>query len=158
MAAQSETSAHCFIERNGKHRFGGKRYLAVCGMLALVFTVGPLNAYAQSTALLLENAQITPGLQAQGYVITTSVSQTASSTSITYNVTPPAGSSPDTLTTIGTINLEGVLPSGSFITNVTLNVTFTGGLEVVGAGNSPSTPLGLAQAAAPTKNRTDVRG
>ena len=149
MAAQDETSTSYFIERDGKRRFGGKGFLAVCGMIALAVTAGALNAYAQSAALLLGNPQMTPGLQAQGYVITDSVSQTASSTSITYNVTPPAGSSPDSLTTIGAINLEGVLPSGSFITNVTLNVTFTGGLEVVGAGNFPFNPLGAGAGGSP---------
>ncbi len=152
MANQSETSAGCFAERNGKRCFAAKRYLSIGGVLALALTGGAWTTYAQSPAMLVGNPQITPGLQAQGYVITASVSHSATSTAIAYNVTPPAGGSPGGGFVVGRINLESVLPSGTFSVPVTFGVLFTGQLEVINKGNLPFTSLGAGSSQQLTGN------
>ncbi len=140
----------CFSERIGKLRLLLIRRLPTAAVLATALGFCALPIHAQSAAILLGNPQITPGVLAQGYLVTTSVSQTATTTNITYSVTPPSSGSPNLQFPIGKINLEGVLPPGTFPIMATVTVTFTGALEVNSSGDGvPFFQLG-AQSAAPS--------
>ncbi len=130
MAENLKTILSRPLERGRKLAFLSRSRLSISAVLSVALGAGALPVHAQSPAILLGNPQITPGLLGQGYVITTSVNQTATATNITYNVTPPPGGSPNLQLLIGTINLEGVLPSGTPIIMANVTVTFTGVLEV----------------------------
>ena len=117
-------------------------------ILTLALGICALSARAQSPAILLGNPHIAPGLQSQGYVITHSVSQTATATSITYSVTPPSNGTQGTQI-IGQINLEGVLPVGTSSVPITATANFTGKIEVLGNAVLPIFALGSNQSTSP---------
>lgn len=117
-----------------------------------------MPVHAQSPAILLGNPQITPGLQTQGYVITNAISQTATTTSITYSVTPPASGFPGAGQVIGRINLESVLPPNTFSVPVTLTATFTGELYVIPFGIFPSSSFGANTGTSPQQKTIDAIG
>lgn len=127
-------------------------------VLASALGICAAPVHAQSAALLLGNAQITPGLQAQGFVITHSISQTATATSITYSVTPPPSGSPGAGQAIGRINLETVLPPNTFSVPVTLTATFTGELYIIPFGIFPSSSFGANTGTSPQQKTIDAIG
>ena len=82
MSRTAMSAGGCLLRSTFKPRVCLVRGFLIYAILAVAFGVVPLPAQAQSAAFLLGNPEITPGLQTQGYVITHSVSQTATSTSI----------------------------------------------------------------------------
>ncbi len=156
MSKQFTGVSRCFLKRNGKPGFFLTRRLSMSAVMAMTLCAFTVPVHAQSPAILLGNPQITPGLEAQGYVITHNVSQTATTTSLTYNVTPPSSGSPGPDFVIGRINLESVLPSGSSSVPVTFNVAFTGDLEVSLYGIFPFTILGPNSGGSPQEKSGDM--
>lgn len=104
------------------------RLLAGLFPLLLCAAVVPLNA---QNSLVFSNPALTPGLAAKGFVITTSVSQTATSSSVTYSITPPSNFIEDVPTTVGQIGVQIIAPAGAEISGQA-TVTYTGWANVAG--------------------------
>jgi hypothetical protein len=110
-------------------RFPVRRLIGLATLVLACTGGGPL--YAQ-TQLLLGNPQVTSGLREQGYVITPSVSQTATTTTITYTVTPPVN--PAALQDVGKINVQFVTLAS--LVSVTATVTFSGAMQMRTEGDA----------------------
>lgn len=132
-----------------------RRLLPIGAAVAMTLSALAMSMNAQSPAILLGNPQITPGLQAQGYVISHAITQTATTTSITYSMTPPPSGSPGAGQVIGRINLETVLPANTFSVPVTLTATFTGELYVIPFGIFPLSAFGANVGTSPQQKTTD---
>ncbi|MBV9499254.1 MAG: VCBS repeat-containing protein, partial [Acidobacteriaceae bacterium] len=102
---------------------------AIC--LCLTGSAVPLNA---QNSVVFGNAVITPGLQSQGFTITTSVNQTDTTSSVTYNITPPDNYVVNTETIVGQIGIQFLVPAGSQASG-TATITYTGWANVLGAAS-----------------------
>ena len=87
-------------------------------------------SFAQSS-LVFANPVVFPGLRQQGFVITTAVSQTATTSNITYSITPPANYVHSGDTMIGQLNIQALLPAGSQM-SVKFTIAYTGWANVLG--------------------------
>lgn len=127
MTKKWTTVCCCLLTRNRRLGSLVTRNSSLIALCALTLSLCARPIHAQSPALLLGNPQITPGLQAQGFVIQRSVSQTATATTVTYNVTPPTTGSNGQ---VGAIYWD-LVSSGSSI--VTFTITWNGNLGVAGS-------------------------
>jgi FG-GAP-like repeat len=144
VSKQVTTLYSLILKRNSKH-------LSVGATLSIALGLSVIPVQAQSPTILLGNPQATPGLSAQGYVITTNVSQTPTTTTITYNVTQPSTGSANPKLVIGRIAMLTVLPSGTGLASVTTTVSYVGDINVDASGvGGPGFPGLGAQAQSPS--------
>ena len=107
-----------------------KNYSWVTNLVLIFLCLGSTPLAAQNS-MIFGNPVIFPSLRGKGFVITTSVSQTATTSTVTYTVTPPPNYIYNATTTVGQLNLQLLLPAGSE-TSVQFTISYTGWANVIG--------------------------
>ncbi len=102
----------------------------VSGLICLLLCAGSAPVYAQNS-LVFGNPVVNAGLP-QGFGIQTSVSQTATTSSVTYTITPPQNYQQNAETVVGQIDVQLIAPNGATV-NGQANVTYTGWANMLGA-------------------------
>jgi hypothetical protein len=111
------------------------RYRSVPTPLLVPFLCLSALPLAAQNSMVFANPVVFPGLRQQGFVIQTSVSQTATTSTVTYSVTPPPNYLYNGDTMIGILNLQLLLPAGSQIP-IQFTISYTGWANVIGNSGS----------------------
>ncbi len=144
----------CSFKDIGKFNLASRVTAAAALCLSLGILASPVQA--QSGSIILGNPQTSSELTARGYQVTTKVTQTATQTSITYTVTPPANNPPGPGFAIGRINMENVIPNGSFSVPASYTATFTGDIQVTPFNVFPSVTFGPNSGSSPQQQAGDL--
>jgi hypothetical protein len=131
---------------------GHSRWIA--GLILPVLRLSAARSFAQSS-MLFGNPVVFPGLRQQGFIITTSVNQSAISSTVSYSVTPPANYINNADTIIGQLNLQALLPAGTQMP-VQFTVTYTGWANVLGLLRGGILEAGYSIGASPQTATIDV--
>lgn len=100
------------------------------GLFALFLCAGASPLIAQAS-LVFGNPVVAQGLKANGFTVQTSVTQTNTTSSVTYSITPPNNYVHEGNTPIGQITMQFLVPPGSQA-NGQVTVSFTGWANVLG--------------------------
>ncbi len=107
----------------------------VSSLVPVLLCLGAAPLSAQNS-VVFANPVVFPGLRQQGFAIQPSVSQTATTSTVTYSINPPANYISEVETMIGQLNLQLLLPAGSEAP-IQFTITYTGWANVLGnPGNS----------------------